>query len=56
MTQAEELTADEKERYEERAAILEFDARIPRVLAEHMAMREIKEARTVFSTNGGKQK
>ena len=35
------MTDDEKEHYEERAAIIEFDAGIPRRAAEAMAMQEV---------------
>lgn len=35
------MTDDEKEHYEERAAIIEFDAGIPRRAAEAMALQEV---------------
>ncbi len=35
------MTDDEKERYEERAAIIEFDAGVPRRAAEAMALQEV---------------
>ena len=35
------LTADEQEEFEERAAILEYDGRLPRARAEAEAMRII---------------
>lgn len=35
-----DLSADLREHYEERAAIIEFDAGMPRVVAETRALRE----------------
>lgn len=35
------MTDDEKEHYEERAAIIEFDAGMPRRAAEAMALQEV---------------
>lgn len=40
-----QLSEDEREHFEERAAILEFDAGRPRQIAESQAMRMVKEAR-----------
>lgn len=42
---ARPLTPAETEAYEERAAILEFEANLPRSLAERMAWRLVVEAR-----------
>lgn len=36
-----DLSADLREHYEERAAIIEFDAGMPRRAAEAMAMQEV---------------
>ena len=36
-----DLSADLREHYEERAAIIEFDAGMPRRAAESMAMQEV---------------
>lgn len=36
-----DLSADLREHYEERAAILEFDAGVPRSAAEAMALQEV---------------
>ena len=35
------MTDDQKENYEERAAIMEFDGGLPRQYAERLAMQEI---------------
>ena len=40
-----ELTEIELEQYEERAAIIEFDGRVPKEIAERRALREIIEGR-----------
>lgn len=40
-----ELTEIELEQFEERAAIIEFDGRVPRQIAERRALREILEGR-----------
>lgn len=34
-----ELTPDEKDEYEERAAIIEYDGKVPRAVAEKFALR-----------------
>lgn len=39
------LTDDEREEFEERSAILEFDAGMPRQIAESQAMRIIERKR-----------
>jgi hypothetical protein len=39
------LTSDERERYEERAAIAEFDGRLSRAEAEQVAAAEIERVR-----------
>lgn len=41
----ENLTESEREAFEERAAIMEYDGRMPREIAERRAMREILEER-----------
>lgn len=40
---ADDLSAELREQYEERAAILEFDAWMPRRVAEARALREVEE-------------
>lgn len=45
----DELTADEYELFEERSAILEFDAGFPRAEAEERAWHEVLAARTTGS-------
>lgn len=37
------LTADQRDAYEERAAILEYDAHMPRVEAERRAREEVEK-------------
>jgi hypothetical protein len=46
------MTENEQDYYEERAAILEFDAGLSRYEAEHKAMQEVEAKRTLFK--GGK--
>ncbi len=41
----QELTDEERERFEERAAIMEYDGGLERALAEEMAWRRIVEGR-----------
>lgn len=43
----ENMTPKEKELFNERAAILEFDAGVPRDLAERRARKEIRKMREV---------
>lgn len=40
-----DLTDDELEAYEERAAIMEYEANLPRGEAERLALREILDGR-----------
>jgi hypothetical protein len=44
-----DLSPDERERYEERAAIAEFDGRLSRAEAEQVAAAEIDRARQLGS-------
>jgi hypothetical protein len=42
------MTENEQDYYEERAAILEYDAGLSRYEAEHKAMQEVENKRTLF--------
>jgi hypothetical protein len=42
------MTDDEREIFEERAAIVEFDGLLPRQEAEHLAWQEIIERRVRY--------
>lgn len=46
-----DLSADLREHYEERAAILEFDAGMPRRVAEAAALQEVLEMQTRISAS-----
>lgn len=41
-----ELTDDEREDYEERAAIMEYDGKLDREEAERAALEDVKKRRT----------
>ena len=46
-----DLTEDELESYEERAAIMEFNGNIPRGESERLALERILKLRNLFSPN-----
>ena len=48
-----DLSADMREHYEERAAIIEFDAGLPRRAAEAMALQEVLAMQTRISASQG---
>ena len=50
-TGIEGLTETEKEDYEERAAIMEFDGNMPRKEAERKALERILKLRNLYSLN-----
>ena len=47
----DDLSADLREHYEERAAILEFDGGMPRRVAEATALQEVLEMQTRISAS-----
>lgn len=49
-----DLSADLRERYEERAAIIEFEAGIPRRAAEAMAMQEVLATQELIAESQGR--
>lgn len=48
-----DMSADLREHYEERAAIIEFDAGMPRRAAEAMALQEVLAMQTKISASQG---
>lgn len=47
MLNVDDLTENERDAYEERAAIYEFDANLPRIQAERKAMQDIERRRSL---------
>ena len=45
---SDDLTENERDAYEERAGILEFDANLTRYEAERRAMKEVMTKREIF--------
>lgn len=45
---SDDLTENERDAYEERAAIYEFDANLPRIQAERKAMQDIEKRRKLI--------